>query len=139
MVARREAEGAGSTPAKAKALGPGVEVQLLARHSLLNPMSGARPSRTRAGSIWVRRSVDWSMTRRPTPPESATLHSDPDILGGVPVFVGTRVPVSALLDYLAAGQTLAAFLDDYPTVSQAQAQAALDLAREALTAGATPT
>ena len=42
------------------------------------------------------------------------VHSDPEILGGTPVFRGTRVPVKNLLDYLAAGDTLDQFLDDFP-------------------------
>ena len=46
------------------------------------------------------------------------VHSDPDILGGTPVFVGTRVPVRALLDYLEHGRPLAEFLDDFPTVDK---------------------
>jgi len=64
------------------------------------------------------------------------LTSDPDVLGGESVFAGTRVPVRNLLDYLAAGQTLSEFLDDYPSVSREQAQSALELARQALTASA---
>ena len=48
------------------------------------------------------------------------IHSDPDILGGTTVFVGTRVPLQALLDYLKADRPLADFLDDYPTVTHAQ-------------------
>ena len=53
------------------------------------------------------------------------IHSDPDILGGTPVFVGTRVPVRALIDYLGGGQPLGEFLEDFPTVSREQAAAAL--------------
>ena len=49
------------------------------------------------------------------------VHTDPDILGGTPVFVGTRVPVRALLDYLEHDRPLAEFLDDFPTVERAQA------------------
>jgi uncharacterized protein (DUF433 family) len=64
------------------------------------------------------------------------IHSDPDILGGTPVFVGTRVPVRTLLDYLEAGEPLAEFLEDFPSVSREQAVAALRLAGEALTAHA---
>ena len=45
------------------------------------------------------------------------IHTDPEILGGTPVFVGTRVPLQALLDYLEGGHPLADFLDDFPTVS----------------------
>ena len=63
---------------------------------------------------------------------------DPEILGGTPVFRGTRVPVKNLLDYLAAGDTLDQFLDDFPTVKREQAVAALELARDLLTAGAHP-
>ncbi len=46
------------------------------------------------------------------------IHSDPDILGGTPVFVGTRVPVKTLLDYLEGGDRLDEFLDDFPTVTR---------------------
>jgi uncharacterized protein (DUF433 family) len=65
-------------------------------------------------------------------------HSDPEILGGTPVFAGTRVPVQTLIDYLEAGETLDAFLDSFPSVSREQAIAALELAREALTSHAHP-
>jgi uncharacterized protein (DUF433 family) len=57
------------------------------------------------------------------------IHSDPDILGGTPVFIGTRVPVKTLLDYLEAGDRLDEFLDHFPTVSREQAVAALELAK----------
>jgi uncharacterized protein (DUF433 family) len=56
---------------------------------------------------------------------SQVIHSDPDILGGTPVFVGTRVPVKTLLDYLEAGDPLDEFLDHFPSVSREQAIAAL--------------
>ena len=45
---------------------------------------------------------------------------DQAILGGIPVFRGTRVPVQNLLDYLATGETIDAFLDDFPSVSREQ-------------------
>ena len=64
------------------------------------------------------------------------VHSDPDILGGTPVFVGTRVPVQSLFDYLEGGETLDEFLRQFPSVRRDQAIAALDLARATLTAGA---
>lgn len=67
------------------------------------------------------------------------VHSDPDILGGTPVFMGTRVPVKTLLDYLEAGDPLSEFLDHFPSVSHTQAVAALELAKEMLTAYAHPT
>jgi len=64
------------------------------------------------------------------------VHSDPDILGGTPVFVGTRVPVKSLYDYLEAGDTLAEFLEDFPSVTHDQAVAALELARQMTEANA---
>jgi uncharacterized protein (DUF433 family) len=50
---------------------------------------------------------------------------DPETMGGIPVFRGTRVPVKTLFDYLKAGDNLAEFLDDFPTVSQEQALSVL--------------
>jgi uncharacterized protein (DUF433 family) len=55
------------------------------------------------------------------------IHSDPDILGGTPVFVGTRVPVKNLLDYLEANYPLDEFLDHFPSVKREQAIAAIAL------------
>ncbi len=46
------------------------------------------------------------------------VHSNPEILGGTPVFVGTRVPLRNLIDYREAGESLDEFLDDFPTVSR---------------------
>lgn len=65
---------------------------------------------------------------------SSVVHCDPEILGGTPVFVGTRVPFQNLTDYLAGGESLDEFLHQFPSVSREQAQAALGLAREALEA-----
>jgi len=65
------------------------------------------------------------------------IRSDPAILGGTPVFAGTRVPLKALIDYLEGGESLSDFLEDFPSVSHEQAVAALELAREALEARAT--
>jgi uncharacterized protein (DUF433 family) len=62
------------------------------------------------------------------------IHTDPEILGGTPVFVGTRVPMQALIDYLEGGHPLADFLDDFPTVSRERAIAALEQAKELLVA-----
>jgi uncharacterized protein (DUF433 family) len=64
------------------------------------------------------------------------VHSDPDILGGTPVFVGTRVPFQNLIDYLEAGDRLDDFLRNFPSVTREQAVAALELAREAVEARA---
>ena len=64
------------------------------------------------------------MTRKPV------VHSDPDVLGGIPVFVGTRVPVKTLYDYLEGGDSLDDFLNDFPSVSREQAVAALEMGRQ---------
>ncbi len=58
--------------------------------------------------------------------------SSPDILGGTPVFAGTRVPVRTLFEYLEAGDSLDDFLSDFPTVTRAQAQEVLERSKEAL-------
>jgi uncharacterized protein (DUF433 family) len=52
---------------------------------------------------------------------SNVIHCDPDIMGGIPVFVGTRVPIKTLRDYLEAGDSLNIFLDHFPSVSREQA------------------
>lgn len=64
------------------------------------------------------------------------IHQDPEIMGGTPVFVGTRVPFQTLLDYLEAGDPLGDFLEDFPSVSRDQAVAALEQAKDALIARA---
>jgi uncharacterized protein (DUF433 family) len=64
------------------------------------------------------------------------VHSNPRILGGTPVFVGTRVPVQSLFAYLEGGETLDEFLRQFPSVTRDQAVTALDSARDSLLAGA---
>lgn len=59
-------------------------------------------------------------------------HSDPDIMGGTPVFQGTRVPVQTLLDYLEGGETIDDFLEGFPGVSREQAISFLELSKDAL-------
>ena len=61
------------------------------------------------------------------------INVDEEILGGQPVFRGTRVPVESLFDHLEAGVSLDEFLDDFPTVSKEQAVALLDIANKLLT------
>lgn len=63
---------------------------------------------------------------------TAVIVKDPEILGGTPVFKGTRVPFQTLLDYLEGGETLDEFLDDFPTVTREAAIAALELAKSTL-------
>jgi uncharacterized protein (DUF433 family) len=53
-----------------------------------------------------------------TPEEQRVIHIDPDIMGGIPVFRGTRVPVQTLFDYLMDGCSIDEFLDNFPTVSR---------------------
>ena len=66
--------------------------------------------------------------------QNQVVHRDPEILAGEPVFVGTRVPLRNLFDYLEAEDSLEVFLDAFPAVSREQAIAALELAKEAMTA-----
>ena len=70
---------------------------------------------------------------------AAVVHSDPEILGGTPVFVGTRVPAQTLFDYLEGGERLDEFLRQFPSVSRGQALAALELARESVLTSARST
>lgn len=60
------------------------------------------------------------------------IHSDPEIMGGTPVFVGTRVPVDAMFDYLVAGDSLDRFLRHFPSVDRQQAIEALERSRDVL-------
>ena len=71
-------------------------------------------------------------------PNKSVVHSNPEVMGGTPVFVGTRVPFQTLLDYLEAGEPLAEFLEDFPTVSREQAVEALEQAKQALLARENP-
>jgi uncharacterized protein (DUF433 family) len=68
--------------------------------------------------------------------QPSVVHSDPDIVGGTPVFVGTRVPVQALIDYFEGGHSLEELLDDFPSVSREIAVAALEQAKAHLLAAA---
>lgn len=72
------------------------------------------------------------------PTLESIVRSDPEVLGGTPVFAGTRVPVKNLMDYLAAGDSLERFLDHFPSVTRGQAVAALELANDLLTDRARP-
>ncbi len=60
------------------------------------------------------------------------LERNSDILGGTPVFCGTRVPVQTLFDYLEGGHSLEEFLDDFPTVDREQAISALEWMKQVL-------
>ena len=64
---------------------------------------------------------------------SSIVNRDPEILGGTPVFVGTRVPVRILFEYLEAGDSLDVFLDSFPSVTRDQAIQLLELASKQFT------
>ena len=68
--------------------------------------------------------------------QSLPILSNPDIMGGTPVFAGTRVPVQTFVEYLEAGDPLDEFLLDFPSVTRDQAVAVLELAKELLLARA---
>jgi len=85
------------------------------------------------------RSTGYTAVRRSSMPATPpVVHSDPDVLGGTPVFLGTRVPVQTLFDYLEGGETLDEFLRQFPSVSRAQAVAVLAMAKETLLSRARP-
>lgn len=65
-----------------------------------------------------------------TDEKNGIVSRNPEIVSGELVFAGTRVPAKTLIDYLKAGDTLDAFLDDFPTVSREQAAAYLDMTLE---------
>lgn len=60
---------------------------------------------------------------------SKVVHSDPEILGGTPVFMGTRVPAVSLFDYLERGRSIDYFLEQFPTVDREQVEAILNEAK----------
>lgn len=70
-------------------------------------------------------------------PHESVIVRDPEILSGMPVFAGTRVPAKNLIDYLAHGRSLEEFLDDFPTVRREQVIAALEEVKELLVMHAT--
>lgn len=61
------------------------------------------------------------------------INVDPEIMSGVPVFAGTRVPVQNLFDYIEGGEDLSEFLDDFPSVTIESAVAVLEMAKKTLT------
>ena len=65
---------------------------------------------------------------------SQVVHSDPDVLGGIPVFAGTRVPIQSLFDHLEAGEAIGDFLEGFPSVKREQVIALLEESRHHLLA-----
>lgn len=107
----------------------------------LDYLRGRFPYRTASGEHVVQdaalaalttQDIPFAVTGRPP----AAVHRDPDIMSGMPVFVGTRVPARTLFFYLAGGDTLETFLDHFPSVTREQAVACLDAAQEATDAHA---
>ena len=72
------------------------------------------------------------------PVTPTVIHCDPEILGGTPVFAGTRVPFRNLIDSLERNHGIDEFLDSFPTVSREQVVAALEAAHDAVSALAAP-
>ena len=73
------------------------------------------------------------ITENPIPTiENGVFHSKEGFVSGTPIFMGTRVPIKNLFDYLAGGHSLDEFLDDFPSVSREQAIRTIDIAREVL-------
>jgi len=62
--------------------------------------------------------------------KSKIISSSPDVMGGTPVFAGTRVPVQTLLDYIEGGESIDSFLDGFPTVTREQVLAFLRKVKE---------
>ena len=104
----------------------------------MQPVGRTSTAREEAQVAWAAqpRAAVESVERFSMPSGLSVVHSDPDILGGTPVFVGTRVPFRNLIDYLARNHSLDEFLDAFPSVTREQAVAALEAAHEAVTARA---
>jgi uncharacterized protein (DUF433 family) len=79
--------------------------------------------------------LSWRGECGPMASLNGVITRDPEILGGTPVFRGTRVPFQALLDYIEGGQTLGEFLDDFPTVTREAAVDALEHAKDLVVGG----
>ena len=111
--------------------------QVLKKWALLPGADGSRPKASRRGSSSFHRTPRGELARccwrHPKDREQATVNEEfidrnPDVLGGTPVFSGTRVPVRILMEHLEEGDRLDDFLDDYPTVTREQAVALLERA-----------
>ena len=90
-------------------------------------LPGQRRAATAAAWSWT--AATWNFCRGTTilqGVKSSVISSSPDVLGGTPVFVGTRVPVEALLDYLEGGDSIEEFLEGFPSVSREQVVAFLE-------------
>ena len=68
--------------------------------------------------------------------DTPVISCNPDVMGGTPVFSGTRVPVQTLLDYLEAGDSIDGFLDGFPSVNREEVISFLEQAKDRLVAAA---
>ena len=95
------------------------------------------PQSQEAGRLPVLQRLDfrasWAYAVRMAKP---VVSRSPDVMGGTPVFAGTRVPVQTLLDYLEAGETIDEFLQGFPTVTREQVIAFLEEAKDRVVAAA---
>lgn len=117
-----------------------MEFTLVAAWSIVAAYSHLEAERPHAASSPARQiqnGVHFKDTRRfLMTAQSLPILSDPDIMGGTPVFAGTRVPVQTFVEYLEAGDPLDEFLTDFPSVTREQAVAVLELAKDLLLARA---
>ena len=67
---------------------------------------------------------------------ASVVSRDPEIMSGMPVFAGTRVPIQHLIDFIEGGETIDEFLDSFPTVSREQVIVFLEQARDKMLEGA---
>lgn len=67
--------------------------------------------------------------------DAYVIHINPEILGGTPVFRGTRVPIETLFDHLKSGVTIEEFLDDFPSVNREQVTQVLELVGQLFSSG----
>ena len=77
--------------------------------------------------------ISRSPFRYHTPMREPIITASPEVMGGTPVFAGTRVPVQTLLDYLKGGESIDDFLEGFPTVTKEQVIAFLEEAEEQIT------
>lgn len=130
-------DGSVELPSPPKTGGLNQYQPVLDRRVWLAAVRGCAP-RGKTGTLCLNAGGELELADRGTnmPNTAPVVHSDPDILGGTPVFVGTRVPFRNLIDYLERNHSLDEFLDSFPSVSREQAVASLEAAHEALSARA---
>ena len=117
--------------AQESAVFPGTDVPVQALFDYLEKYWNLHPFLTEYPSVTPRMALD-AMREKWRQAAQELVNSDPHTVSGTPRFVGTRVFVRSLFDYLAEGHTLSEFLEDFPTVTREQAQETLELSRRIL-------